>query len=226
MPNLARIRLLNDGSLHRLSLALNPDNTLSNESTVDGAAIAGSWDPALWKLTFARLFADGGARRYDGYYMEFSAEGSPALAGEAADILDDGSVDSIVGWYAAEDLPHVRLEPPSQTNPPSLPGLFNSIPPDGRWEIVDGGTIGTLFISQAPQGGSLSSNSTLNSAQITGKWDPGLSELSFQQSFGEGLVNIYDGFLALTAEDGSLVLAGTVEYHDREYGDLVGWVAG
>ena len=41
------------------------------------------------------------------------------LAGVARVTWDDGSHDDNTGWYAVEDLPHLRLEPPNQTDPPA-----------------------------------------------------------------------------------------------------------
>src|SRR5207248_889502 len=118
-------------------LGLAPDNTVSVSSQVDGVQIQGQWIPDLGQLKFT-LPSDGGAEEYLGYYMEISPGGSPALAGIARMTYDDGSHGDSFGWYAAEDLPHIRLEPPYPTNPPLIP--------NGRWKIADGGSIGTLFI--------------------------------------------------------------------------------
>jgi len=60
----------------------------------------------------------GGVREYSGYLMRFLSDGSAALADVARVTWDDGSHDN-TGWYAVEDLPHLRLEPPNQTDPPA-----------------------------------------------------------------------------------------------------------
>jgi len=108
--------------------------------------------------------------------------GSPGTTGH-----DDNT-----GWYAVEDLPHLRLEPPNQTDPPA--------PPNGRWRIADGGTIGTLYISTVEEG-TLAVGSTLNARPINGSWDRFLSELSFVQSYGDprdAQSSNFDGYLART----------------------------
>lgn len=51
--------------------------------------------------------------------MRFLSDGSAALADVARVTWDDGSHDDNTGWYAVEDLPHLRLEPPNQTDPPA-----------------------------------------------------------------------------------------------------------
>jgi hypothetical protein len=95
------------------------------------------------------------------------------LAGVARVTWDDGSHDDNTGWYAVEDLPHLRLEPPNQTDLPA--------PPNERWRIADGGTIGTLYISTV-EDGTLAVGSTLNARPINGSWDRFPSELSFVSS--------------------------------------------
>ena len=114
----ARIQFLADGSLHPFVLRLNPGNTISNVSVIDGAGIQGTWDPDLESVTFT-LPVDGGVREYSGYLMRFLSDGSAALADVARVTWDDGSHDDNTGWYAVEDLPHLRLKPPNQTDPPA-----------------------------------------------------------------------------------------------------------
>jgi hypothetical protein len=224
-PNLTRIHVLSDGTLHRVFLAVDQDGTLWSGSAIDGVTVSGSWDDETGQLRFALAF-DKGTRRYLGYYMEVSADGSPALAGIARETYHDGSQGDPFGWYAAEDLRRLRLEPDSRADPHSPPDS----PPGGLWRIVDRGAIGTLFIRTA-EDGKLSTDSRLNAAPISGSWDRALSGLSFVQTIGdprEGLHNSYDGYFARTgSRNGSTpsMLAGIVSARDRQSIQAAGWFA-
>jgi len=84
-----------------------------------------------------------------------------------------------------------------------------------------------LYISTV-EDGTLAVGSTLNAQPINGSWDRFLSELSFVQSYGDphdAQSSNFDGYLALTGGDGSLVLAGKVTYHDRQVQQIGGWFA-